>query len=306
MLKLIVPLILSLLLLTVENSRADTIEITASDVYAQALRIEQETLELKRQLGIKQTPETPKVIKTDVLARHIWAKTYVLLTKMTAFREQKKLPAIQPVSIEPQLNLLWYSNWAQCLRILTEMKIIEQALGVNIPTVPVSVVTNKRPVDVFNKLNQITAIWQVLIGGQITPTYVYAEAMRLNEDVSSILQMKNVMDTAEPPAKPSNATPGDSLNAGFAVLREIQQLQEKAELEPMNLEEFHLDKQQAKPQDVFTLIELLLAELQPLKVKLGMKHVITPVAQYYENKRPADVTQVLGYITNRLHLLNQR
>ncbi len=263
-------------------------------------------MELQRQLGIKDAPEIPKVIKTELLSRHIFAKTYMLLTKITLFREQKKLPMVRPVSIEPQAELLPYTNWAQCLRILTEIEILEKALDISTTTPPTPVVTGKRPIDVFNKLNQISALWSVLIGGQITPPYVYAEAMRLNEDVSAILQAQNLTDTALPPAKLANATPGDSLDATFEILREIQKLQVQAGLEPFNLDELHLPKQQAHPQDVFNMIEMLQAELQPLKVKLGLKHTMTPVAQYYDNKKPADVTQVLGYIANRLHLLNLR
>lgn len=297
-------MLILLLSVAAANSRADIHSVTPSDVYAQALRIEQETLELQRQLGIKDAPQTPKAIKTELLSRHVFARTYMLLTKITLFREQKKLPMVRPVSIEPQLNVTSYNNWAQCLRILTEIEILEKALGVTSKSPPAPVVTGKRPVDIFNKLNQISALWNLLIGGQITPPYVYAEAMRLNEDVSAILQAQNLMDTALPPAKLVNAMPGDSLDATFEILREIQKLQVQAGLEPFNLDEFHLPKQQALPQDVFNMIEMLLAELQPLKVKLGMKHVITPVAQYYENKKPADVTQVLGYIANRLHLLN--
>lgn len=216
------------------------------------------------------------------------------------------MPALRSVAIEPQLDLLLYSDWAQCLRVLTELKILEQTLGIKISTPPVPVVTGKRLIDVFNKLSQISAVWNVLIGGQITPSYVYAEAIRLNEDVSLILQEQAVMDSAIPPAKIPNAIPGDSLNATFDILREIQRLQLQVGIEPVNLDEFRLARQEARPQDVFNMIEMLLAELQPIKAKLGMKHVITPVVQYYDNKRPADVTQLLGYIENKLHLLNLR
>lgn len=295
-----------LFLVAAENTQADTSSITPSDVYVQAVRIEQKTLELQRKLGIKEVPEIPKVIKTELLSRHIFARTYMLLTKISLFREQKKLPMVRPVSIEPQAELLPYTNWAQCLRILTEMEILEKALGVSTPPPPTPIKTEKKPVEVFNKLSQISAVWNVLIGGQITLPYIYAEAMRLNEDVSALLQAQGIIDTALPTARIANASAGDSLDASFDILREIQKQQVQAGLETINLEEFHLPKQQAQPQDVFNMIEILLAELQPLKVKLGLKHTITPVAQYYDSKKPADVAQVLGYIANRLHLLNLR
>lgn len=281
-------------------------EITPSDVYAQALRIEQETLELQRQLGITDAPEATKPIKTELLPRHVWAKTYMLLTKIALFREQKKMPAVRPVALEPLLNLTPFYSWAQTQRILTELKIVEQVLGLSIATPPTSVVTGKKPVDVFNKLNQISSLWNVLVGGQITPSYVYAEAMRLHEDVSMLLQFRNILDTALPPNKLENAIPADSLEEGFLVLREIQKLQLQVGVEPINLDEFHVARQEARPQDVFTLIGFLVAELQPVKAKLGLKHSITPVAQYYDNKKPAEVTQLLGYINNKLRLLNLR
>ncbi len=292
------------LIITTANIHCYAAEITSSDVYAQVLRIEQETLQIQHALGITDTPELPKPIKTEMLARHVWAKTYMVLTKITLFREQKKLPTIRPVAIEPQLELTPVSNWAQCLRILTEIEIIKQVLSIKTEFVPIPAVTGKRPVDVFNKLNQVSALWSVLIGGQITPPYVYAEAIRLNDDVTQLLQTEGIMDIAIPPAKIPNSNPGDALAAAFDVLREIQRLQVQTGVEPFNLDEFYIAKQDVHPQDVFNTIGLLLAELQTLKAKLGMKHAVTPIAQYYENKQPADVGQVLGYIANRLHLLD--
>ena len=306
--KLLPPFVLALLLgIANANIGCYAAEITPSDVYAQALRIEQETLELQRQLGITDPPEMTKPIKTELFPRHVWAKTYMVLTKITLFREQKKLPAVRPVAVEPVLNLTPFYSWAQCLRILNEIKIVEQAIGISIATPPtVPVVTGKRTVDVFNKINQISALWSVLVGGQITPPYVYAEAMRLHDDVAALLQAQDVMDSALPPVKLENATPADSLEAGFDVLREIQRLQLQAGLETINLDEFHIVRQDTRPQDVFNIIGLLLAELQMLKAKLGLRHIATPIAQYYEGKKPADVTLVLGYIANKLHLLNLR
>jgi len=105
-------ILIVLLSFAAANSHADTDAITPSHVYAQALQIEQETLELQRKLGIKDAPEIPKLIKTELLPRHVWAKTYMLLTKISVFREQKKLPIVRPASIEPQLNVSPYNSWA--------------------------------------------------------------------------------------------------------------------------------------------------------------------------------------------------
>jgi hypothetical protein len=223
---------------------------------------------------------------------------------MTLFQEQRKLPFARPISLEPSLNITDYHNWSQCLRILTEIQILKQALHFKTLTPTLSIVKNKRSVDVFNKLNQVSALWSVLIGGQINIASIYAEAMRLNEDVSFLLQAQKMTDTAVPPRKQLNATLGDALETGFDILAQLQNLQTYHGVETFNLEEFHIAKQTVQSQEVFNLIELLIIELQPIKVKLGLKHTITPIVQYYETKKVADVVQLLGYVTQKLKLLN--
>jgi hypothetical protein len=54
------------------------------------------------------------------------------------------------------------------------------------------------------------------------------------------------------------------------------------------------------------MVTLCNAELQVIKVKLGLLHDITPAAEYHEDKTPAEVVQLLGYVTNKLHLVKVR
>jgi hypothetical protein len=51
------------------------------------------------------------------------------------------------------------------------------------------------------------------------------------------------------------------------------------------------------------LTGIILAELQPLKAYLQLKHVLTPTAHFYKNKTPAEVKQVLGWSVRKLELI---
>lgn len=129
----------------------------------------------------------------------------------------------------------------------------------------------------------------------------FAQVMRLNEDLNEIFLKLNLFDTAIPPAKKVGATPVDSLEKTFVVLEQIQRLQKLARIESVDLSDFHTT-QNVRPADVFNMVCFLIAEIQLIKADLGIA-TFTPAAAEYTNRTPADVQQILGYIGNKLALI---
>jgi hypothetical protein len=296
--KMKVSLALLLLLpLLFGAATARAAEATPSDVYAQALRIEAEVESLKRHFKITANAHTEDK-SGDLKPRHTWAKSYVILLKLGKLRRKHGLTFIEPVNVEPLLDMPPTQPWDMTQRILSEIAILKHRL--DIPGQPPAVVpvSGKRPIDAYNKLHHISAELELLTGA-VTPSEVYGELKRLNEDVNAILRHQRIFEKALPPPRRDNLQPKDSLRAGFELMAEIQRLQRTHGLQTTDYRGFEMGDK-TTPDDVFGMIALALAELQRVKAQLGMIHQITPGAPYEENKVPADVVQLLGYVTAKL------
>lgn len=287
-------------------------EITPSDVYAQAVQIEKEIDLLKRHYHIT-AKGAAALVEADLRPRHVWEKAHLIQVKLNIFRAKHGLPLVSPVTQQPMLQVDPRLPWAQTQRILTEIKIIKRLLGVSGEVSPATVVQGKRPIDNFNKLNQISYDLDTLNGEAINASYVYAEAMRFHEDIIALLRRLEVPDTAAPPAKSVNTPPRESLKAAFELMGEVQRVQRLAGLETTDFKVFAKTEntentgnmENVVPADVFNMISMSLAELQVLKAKLGLRYEFTPPADIHEGKTPSDVTQLLGYSANQLRLIRK-
>jgi hypothetical protein len=294
--------VLSILLFAVLLTAQAEVTVTPSEVYSQVLLIEKETELVKRHFSSTKQPAPVTEIVFDAQPRHVWQKGYMLQIKLAAFRRRHQLNGIAPVGIEPSEHVDPRYTWGQTQRILTEIRIIRKVLGIRGEAGNAPHVENKTSQDVFNKLAQIEAEWDVLTGGGLDTSYTFSEALRLNEDANTILRQLTVFDNAVPPIKNPTDTATDALAQAFSVLEQVQRLQKQVGLDIVDLSAFH-KTEQAAPADVFNMVCLVLAELQQIKDRIGLKHAITPMASYHENKKPADVRQLLGYITHKLALI---
>lgn len=290
-----------LLLLCAAAARAE-VEITPSEVYGQVLLIEQETELLKRFLKPAAQPHVWQPVKADLKPRHVWQEAYMLQMKISAFRQTQGMVGLSPVLIEPRRDVDPRLNWAQAQRILTEIRFFRKILEIpgEVGTAPK--VEGKKPVDVYNKLREIEMQWDELAGLATDANLPFAQVLRLDEDVHTLMRALNVLDNAIPPANRPEATLADNLAEVFQVLEQVQRLQRLAGFETVDFSPFR-NPGEITPNHVFNMICLTLAELQQIKAQVGLIHAITPPASYQENKTPADVMQFLGYVANKLRLI---
>jgi len=278
-------------------------EATPSDVYAQAVRIEQEVEILRRHFEV--TGKARFEAKTgDLKPRHTWAQSYVILLKLGKLRRKVGLSYIDPVGVEPTLDMPPTRSWSMTQRILNEIHIIKFYLDIPGQAPAAVPVSGKRTIDVFNKLHQISGELELLTD-PATPGEVYSEAKRLNEDVDAVLRHLRIFEKAMPPLRRENLQAKDSLRAVFEVLGETQRIQRLYGMETTDFKGFDTGEK-AVPDDVFGMVILALAEWQRVKAQIGMTHHITVPASYEENKAPADVVQLLGYIADKLRNLKPK
>jgi hypothetical protein len=296
----IAALVLPLFLFVGEGVAARS-EISPAEVYVQAERIYQELELLNDHIG-KNVPDKIETFQARLKPRHVWQKSYVVLVKINIFRQLNNMPRITPNSIEPVLNLEPTLVYGQTQRILTELAIIKRHLDlgkeVKIPPLP----TGIKSIDVFNKLHAASMELEELNEQEIDPPHVFAEVMRLYKDVSSLLRQLGIKDDTYPPARKSTVTPADSLQEVFVLMAEIQRIQRFAGIEHTNFNPFR-KQHDVRPSDVFNMVSMSLAEFQLIKAYSRLTR-ITLAAEYLDGKSPADVYQLLQWITRKLRLID--
>lgn len=280
---------------------AGEISISPSDVYAQARQIEKEVNLLKRHLGFSEEKPAPPVT-AELKPRHVWQKSYFILAKINLFRSRNGLPVNTANSLEPVLDLDPALVYEQTQRILTEIRILKTRLGIGGRVSPLEPESGKRPIDVFNRLNYISHQWDVLNGQEIEPSYVFAEVMRIYQDVEAIMRALHLEDLSYPPAKQPEVGPADSLEAAYTMVLEMQRLQRGAGIPRTDLSVFR-GESRALPSDVLNMVGMGLAELQTLKAHLDLSGELTPPAGSYRDKTPADVHQLLRWVIRKLRLI---
>ncbi|MBF0180852.1 MAG: hypothetical protein HQM03_12590 [Magnetococcales bacterium] len=276
-------------------------EITPSDVYTQALRIKAEMDLLADHLQIRgDKPAEP--VRLLLQPRHAWQKTGLILLKINLFRGKLGLPRLTVGDVEPVLNLEPAMNYEQTQRILAEIFIIKRRLGIEAASALPPPATDKTPQDVFNLFNAISFQWDVLNRHEVDAVAIYAEVRRIHADIDALLRPARVQDGAHPPAKEPATTLEETLRASFDLMAEVQRLQRMAGIPVVDFTPFR-KAAGVLPSDVLNMVGMVLAELQPLKARLGLNHAITPATTFQEEANLADVRQFLGYAMHKLKLV---
>ena len=276
------------------------VRITPSDVYVEAVQIGKEIEILKKHLGIQ--GEKPTVVYRAVLKpRHSWQKTYVIFRKINLFRQKQGMPAFAVNAMEPLLSVDPVLTFEEAMRIHNELEIVKSRLGILEQVSFPDMEEGKSPLDVFNQLHYISKQLDMLNGEEISAAYVFAEAMRVFEDVSLLLQVLELEDTTYPPEKEAQATEKDALAAAFELMEEIQRLQRGAGIERTDFTPFRKEKE-VTPSDVIDMVGMCLVEIQTLKATLGVK-TVTPPAEQYMAKGPEEVHQLIRWTTRKLRLV---
>jgi len=279
--------------------------ITPNDVYAQVMLISDELHFLLKKHNFSHNHSKIIVntnIKTELKPRTAWQKTYEIMIKINIFRKSNNMPIIEPINIEPMLKLTSDMVYEQTQRVLTELKIIRYRLDIKDKPHNIKKYKNKNSQDVFNELNHISASLDTLNKSSFTPSYVFGEAMRIYDDLTTILNHLNIKDKTIPSKRDSQTTPSETFATTMTLLGKINLLQQSIGIATVDFSSFI--KKNPSPSDVFSMTQMVLAELQTIKAQIGLNHYITPAATTYTNKTPADVNQLMNWNLRKILLIN--
>ena len=279
-------------------------KITTNEVYSQVMLITDEIHYLLKYYDVPHDHDgiIKRVkINTNLKPRNVWQKSYEIMVKINILRNEYNLPTIEPVNMAPVLNLNPDLVYEQTQRILTELKIFEQRVGIKVKEFKPILYKGKIPQDVFNGLSHISASLDELNKGGVTPSYVFGENMRVYDDISLILEYFNIEDKTIPAKKNLSATSTDTFLVGIKTLEKIKHLQIAAGIDFVDFSGFRKDS--STPSEVFGITQMILSELQTIKAYIGFK-TITPAAISYKTKTPPEVEQLMSWNLRKLELIN--
>lgn len=284
---------------------AFAVEPSVNDVYAKAYQICQEVELIRNHLGFHQaTAENPT--STQLNPGHSWQKSYEILYKINVFRKNYGLPRISTPSREPQLSVTSMISFEQTARIIAELQLVKYYLNITETIAPnTTPFEGKVPTDVYRLLNRISYDLDVINGKSLSPADALTQAVRIFEDVSVILDALHIKEDVIPPPKNPNVQPSGSFESVLKLLDEIERIRKMIGMGMLDFHAFTPADRTITPSDVFSLAGIALAELQPIKAYLGLTNVLTPMAEHYENIRPAEVQQLFGWSIRKLQLIQQ-
>lgn len=283
---------------------ATTLAATPSldDVYTKAYQIAEDIQLIKKHYDIKEVVNELDVL-IEMAPKYNWQKSYEILYKINVLRKKLGLSVVGVPSREPQLELPPQTRYEQMIRVGTELQILKYYLDINTETSPPPPFKDKTPTDVYNVLNRASYEMDLINRKTLTPSDVFGQAVRLSEDVNSILDALNLKNVSIPPQKDLNAQPGNVLETTLLLLEEIKRLQRMMGLMGIDFHQLKPANRIVTPSDAFSMLGIVTAELQQIKAYLGLKYSLTPMAEHYEGIRPADVQQVVGWNVRKLQLI---
>jgi len=272
-------------------------QYTPSDVYTEALKVEREIEIIRKYFKAPKIPPT-EPFYIQLKPRNAWQKTYEIFVKINVLREKNQLPRIEETGLEPVKDLDPGLVEEQVRRIVTELNIFKTRVGISKQAKAAIQQQGKTPSDVYHLLDSISAQLDSINGKSFTPSFVFAQNMRILEDLNSIIAKLNIHDRTGPPNRIDNATPEDVFNLALEVMVEIQRLQAMAGIESIDYLAFK--KKHITPGEVFTMTGVIISGLQPIKAYLKLNQVVTPPATIYKAKQPADGLQTLGWALRKI------
>jgi hypothetical protein len=275
---------------------------TLDDIYSKTYQVAAEIQLLKNHYNIKEEINVPDV-SIEMAPKYNWQKSYEVMYKINVLRDKLELSLVGVPSREPQLELPLQTRYEQMIRILTELQILKEFLDIS-ETVAVPAFKNKTPTDVYNTLNRVAFELDLINGKTLTPSDTLSQAMRISEDVNAILDALNVKNSSIPPQKAVDVQPGHVFDTALLLLEEIKRLQKIAGINGIDFYQLKPVNRTITASDVFSIFGIVLAELQQIKAYLGLKYVLTPMAEHYENVRSTDVQQIIGWNIRKLQAIH--
>ena len=121
------------------------------------------------------------------------------------------------------------------IRVLAELNIVKDRVGIRGKINPVKKQAGKTVSDNYHLLETISIQLDGIIGKSFTPSFVFAQNMRILEEINTLLAELNIRERTGPPNRIENTEPKDVFNIALQMLDEVKRLQRVAGIESIDL-----------------------------------------------------------------------
>ncbi|VAX35914.1 hypothetical protein MNBD_UNCLBAC01-1124 [hydrothermal vent metagenome] len=225
---------------------------------------------------------------------HVLKKSYEILEKISKFRVNN---SYGPITIPPfpTREITPDEVYESTQRIINELELLEEFLKIsNLELFNRKVIfIEKTPNDVYRALWQISVAFDTLLGVRgFTPTDVYAQTQRLLGEVNFLRQQQGIGGYVPKPKKLKGKHPNHALASSYKLLNKIILAEKNLWMNPAASKKVPL--RVITPTEVYDSVGEVLAEIQRIKFRLGIEHII-PIVKEISQKTPDDVIQNLEW-----------
>lgn len=269
--------------------------VSPSDVYM-AVDLLNRSADVMLEAGKIKVPPPQRSLESGLGPFHAYQLQLACIEKLHAFQLSV---GMRPIPLVVSTPMKYSPADVQKLTdmMLAEMRKLASMCGVEGLPTSVNKASGKTPTDVVKVTLDLFAKLCALSGQEkITPSEVYAQIVRAVADGESILKQ---IDPAcryqvDAPVSKPDRTPGDVFAQCLEVRREINTLREGLGLDTTPVPTIP-ENQQLQPADVFVQTQIIIAELNLLKMNTDTVSS-TPLAIPTEGKTPTDVHQHAAYL----------
>ena len=268
-------------------ARAAVPDKSPDDVYGQAMILTGLVKELRRSAGVDEPwPLVPP--QSGKASRHVLQKSLEVLKKVNRLRVIRKMGAVS-IPPFPSRRITPNEVYSMVERLVGEMR----ALAPNAPIEPVAETKGMTPSGIYRRMWAVSRAIDPVLGVRgFTPNDVFAQSARIVQLVRFLRQTQNLTGEVEKPQRPSNKHPNHAIAAAYQLLERISLTQGNLWMESAQAPE--VPNPVVTPTDVYDALQIVIAELQRIKYRLGVRRYI-PEPPPATDKTPDDVIQQLNW-----------
>ena len=240
---------------------------TPNEVFMKVLELKQRVAELRENLSVTTPWPVVSIISTGITPRHVLQKSLELLDKINRLRRILKLGPIT-VSPYPSREITPNEVYDMVSRLVDEVAVIHpfKLSALN----KISPVKGKIPADVYKELSEISRAIDPVLGIRgLKPTDVYAQSLKVLEQIRFLRASQNLSEEVKPPTLMEGKHPNHSLKAAYKLLRKISESERNLWMQPVSTPE--IPKRIIAPGEVYDALQIVLAELERIKFRLGVE-----------------------------------
>jgi hypothetical protein len=245
-------------------------DYTPSDVYAEALILEQNIKQWRKQEG-KPNSWVKVAIEGNYHPRHVFKKAVVILEKINRYRVNVlKIGAIS-VNYPGGRDITPNEVYNQVHRARQELLAMLSNINIDVDYSTTKQKTSgKTPNDVYAKLEEISLALDGSLGLRgISPTDVYIASQQVVSIAKFLRSSQNLPITIPSITRTINKRPNHTLAAVKALTVKINNIENNLAIDPVNV--IDVPKRVISPSDVYNAMGIVFAELQRIQYHLGLE-----------------------------------